>query len=621
MRFFEAQKQARRQSVRLVLLYAAALLLSVAALTWVTGWLFPGDTDNTAKYAYTASAWLALMLGASVYRLRQLSGGGWVVAEALGGERLLAHEADRQQRRLINVVEEMALAAMLPVPKIYLLPDAGINAFAAGTSPENAVIGITRGALRQLDRAELQAVVAHEFSHIANGDMLLNMRLTGWLFGLQLVGVCGRHLFFDGAGGGDGLAHKKSDEALKKEAEEAVAGCLLLMPYMLVGGTLMLVGGLGSLLAGWIQAAICRQREYLADASAVQFTRQTDGMVGALHKIAVAPVHRLQSWHAAEYAHFMFGSVREPDILDKLAATHPATIERIRRLSPFRARDLADEIGAAESLRLVGYEGLFAFGGAGGKADWDDAEADAAMLEAEQRAEAMRRRIEAFRPGMAARTAEWQRQAPNAWRSAAADGERLPLLLACMLAGVDGIPADLQQQWAKHNPLRAETLARLQQKPLPAAYYIDVLESMLPHAAADELLPALCAEAQQLFAANRAPSLMQGCVWLLLQAYAGCRNVENRPAQEKSGNDTAQIAAFAALVLPVSFQTASVNIPQAAWQSLQTALDDAAGRPEAVRRQILADCSRYAETANDRLRADALLHTLGVSLGVAAAAD
>ena len=196
-------------------------------------------------------------MGASAWRWRELSGGGEVVAEALEGERLYA-PASAAERRLMNVVEEMALAAMMPVPKVYLLPDGSINAFAAGTTPANAVIGVTRGALQQLDRAQLQAVVAHEFSHIANGDMRLNMRLTGWLFGLQLITVCARWLMF----GTDLLDYRQKGrlkprrDTSANEAEAAVAGRMVSLPLTSLGGLLMLIGGLGNVLAGWMQAAI-----------------------------------------------------------------------------------------------------------------------------------------------------------------------------------------------------------------------------------------------------------------------------------------------------------------------------------------------------------------------------
>ncbi len=612
MRFFEAQNQARRQTWRLLLLYAAAMLLTVAALTWVCGWLFPSRTDNTDKYVYTALAWTALMVGASVYRSRQLAaGGGAGVAEALGGERLRSRDAVGAQRRLVNVVEEMALAAQLPVPKIYLLPDGSINAFAAGTAADNAVIGITRGALQQLDRAELQAVVAHEFSHIANGDMRLNMRLTGLLFGLQLITWFGRNLMAGEFGDRDDrLKTSDNDEGRGNNVVSTAAGCLLFAPYLLVGGMLMLVGSLGSLFAGWIQAAICRQREYLADASAVQFTRQSDGMVGALRKTAVAPLHRLRSWHAPEYAHFMFGSVREPDIFDKLAATHPATLARIRRLNPFRAREWAAEIEQAESLKLFDSGNWFALAAGRSEADWRDAEAEAAEHEAAQRSDAMRRHIERFRPDRAACSEAWQRQAPRAWRSAAADNERVPLLLGVMLGGAEGIPAEQVRQWTQRNPVREETLARLQQQRLPAAYYADVVETLLPHAAAEQALPDLCAQAQTLFAANAAPSLMQGCAWLLLDAYGACGG-----AVDGRDNAAAQIAAFGLLALPPSFQTASKPIPQTAWQTLQQALHSAAQLPERERRQIIADCQAHAATA-DVLAADAWLHVLRVALDI-----
>lgn len=610
MRFFKGQAQARRYTLWLVWLYVAALSLTVAALTWVLG-LFLREGAGVLQYGLIAAAWSALMLGASAWRLRELSGGGEVVAEALEGARLYA-PASAAERRLMNVVEEMALAAMMPVPKVYLLPDGSINAFAAGTTPANAVIGVTRGALQQLDRAQLQAVVAHEFSHIANGDMRLNMRLTGWLFGLQLITVCARWLMF----GTDLLDYRQKGrlkprrDTSANEAEAAVAGCMVSLPLTFLGGLLMLIGGLGNVLAGWIQAAICRQREFLADASAVQFTRQTEGMVGALHKIAVLPRQRLHSWHAAEYAHFMFGSIHEPDIFDKLAATHPATIERIRRLSPFRARQLADEIGHVAAGGMQ-YEGWLGFAQVRREASWADAEAEALENEHEARAAAMRRRIEAFRPGAAARSAAWQRTAPRAWRSAAGDGERLPLLAGLMLAGEAGVPEALGQQWLLRNPLRQDTLARLVQHMPAPADYIDTLDEMLPQAAADEMLAELWQDADAAFTANEQPTLMQACVWLLLRVYAGAKNAEGQGGGVQG--DATEIAAFTAEVLAAPLQTASVRLSQQCWQNIQTALNDAAALPEPERRRILADCIQIAEASPDLLRAQTWLYTLRVA--------
>mgnify|MGYP002139115387 FL=1 len=193
---------------------------------------------------------------------------------------------------MLNVVEEMAIASGVRLPKIYILPDDCLNAFAAGMTQRDAVIGITRGALDSFNRNELQAVVAHEFSHILNGDMRRNMQLCGALYGLQMITSLGR-LFFDG----DGLTSKSRDS--------------FNLPTVFLGAILICLGFAGSLAAGWIQAAISRQREYLADASAVQFTRQSDGLASALYKVATAPKRRLHSPHAAEYAHFMFEGVHE----------------------------------------------------------------------------------------------------------------------------------------------------------------------------------------------------------------------------------------------------------------------------------------------------------------------
>lgn len=338
----------------------------------------PEEFHTLKNYLIIAASFAGVMLAASWYRLRSLSEGGHVVAKALGGERIYPRKATTPaERRVLNVVEEMALASMMLLPKVYLLPDSSINAFAAGMGGKDAVIGITQGAVNNLNRAELQAVIAHEFSHILNGDTRLNMRLTGWLFGLQMIEVLGKYLMF-----GTHFQISGNKKTIEEEANTVVAGCLVSMPFTLLGLMFRIIGGLGALLAGWIQAAICRQREYLADASAVQFTRQTEGMVGALHKVAIAPRHRLHSWHAAEYAHFMFGSIYEPDIFDKLAATHPKIIDRIRRLSPYRARQFAEEVAAAEWLgEKQPYEGVFALVNARKEDAWAAAEAEAQFNE------------------------------------------------------------------------------------------------------------------------------------------------------------------------------------------------------------------------------------------------
>jgi Zn-dependent protease with chaperone function len=203
----------------------------------------------------------------------------------------------------------MALAAGVPMPQVYVLDqDAGINAFAAGHSPEDAAIGITRGGMTLLTRDELQGVIGHEFSHLLNGDMRLNIRIMGVLFGIVCLTVIGRVLLY-ARGGNRGRA-----------------------PMLLLGVALLVIGALGVLFGRLIQAALSRQREMLADASAVQFTRNPAGLAGALRKIGRVGA-RIDSPHAGEVSHMFFENGLGKPVFGWLA-THPPLAERIRALDP-----------------------------------------------------------------------------------------------------------------------------------------------------------------------------------------------------------------------------------------------------------------------------------------------
>ncbi len=336
MNFFEAQDRARKNTTRLFfLLFIAASVLLVFAnfVAFLISYFFLSDREGTTfiNTDYSLSAlqnyypWemflvisvfvFLLIITGSMIKMINLSDGGDTVARMLGGRLIQGGTAELKPRRLLNVVEEMAIAAGMTVPRVYLLDDSSINAFAAGRSPANAVIGVTQGTLARLNRDELQAVIAHEFSHILNGDMLLNLRLTGLVHGIVLLGSSGYYM----------LSGKK------QPGEERVSPG----PFIYVIGMIFLVAGyVGTILGQWIKAAIGRQREYLADASAVQFTRNKDGILGALKKIGGLNTGSfIESPTAPEYSHAYFADgIRS--VWQSLNATHPPLPERIRKIEP-----------------------------------------------------------------------------------------------------------------------------------------------------------------------------------------------------------------------------------------------------------------------------------------------
>lgn len=333
MDFFERQDRARRNTKLLVAYFAGGVVMLVVAVYATLLLIFGGlgaqhRTDYLEEPLAVARARPALwdpqlFLGAAVgtlavialgsaFKTMELSQGGSAVAAMLGGRPVSPTTADPDERKLRNVVEEMAIAAGMPVPQIYVLPDErGINAFAAGHSTSDAVVAVTAGALKQLTRDELQGVIGHEFSHILNGDMRLNLRLMGLIFGILCLAVIGRMLL-----------HTRSRGSKDKN------------PLPLLGLALLLIGWIGVLFGRLIQAAVSRQREFLADAAAVQFTRNPAGLAGALKKIGGLKFgSMLQAAQASEASHMFFGNgIGEP--LLRLMDTHPPLAERIRALDP-----------------------------------------------------------------------------------------------------------------------------------------------------------------------------------------------------------------------------------------------------------------------------------------------
>ncbi|RZA28478.1 MAG: peptidase M48 Ste24p, partial [Lysobacteraceae bacterium] len=316
MNFFEHQARARSGSLRLVVLFALAvggivLAVDLAVLLLLGTQLQGRGAIAVLLLASTLATLMVIGLG-SMYRLASLREGGEAVALQLGATAVAEDTTDRQLRRLRNVVEEIAIASGVPVPKLYVMEhEPGINAFAAGYSPSDAAVAVTRGALDRLNRDELQGVVAHEFSHILNGDMRLNIRLMGALFGIMMLSIIGQRVLFYGRGG---------------RGREGNA-------VLVIALVALVVGSIGAFFGRMIKAGISRQRELLADASAVQFTRQTAGLAGALKKIG--GLHEgsqlADKGKAEEVSHMLFG---EGLAMSAMFATHPPLIDRIRLLEP-----------------------------------------------------------------------------------------------------------------------------------------------------------------------------------------------------------------------------------------------------------------------------------------------
>lgn len=322
MDFFAQQAKVRRSSRNLVWLFGAAVLAIVVAVDLVCAFFLVGFRPGAL--IGISIAVIAVIGLCSAYRVASLSGGGAAVAREMNAIEVPADTTNPQWQRLRNVIEEVAIASGVPVPEIYVMQDEpGINAFAAGYTPTDAAVCVTQGCLDKLNRDELQGVIAHEFSHVLNGDMRLNIRLMGLLFGIMAIWVVGRFLMWGGYFGlGDGRRRRGGSSG-----QVALAGIALLA-----------IGAIGVFFGRLIQAAVSRSRESLADASAVQFTRQTSGIAGALKKIAVFEEgSALQAPRKDEVRHMLFGDGEESSWF----ATHPPIMQRIKALEPgFKPEEL-----------------------------------------------------------------------------------------------------------------------------------------------------------------------------------------------------------------------------------------------------------------------------------------
>lgn len=353
MDFFGRQDVARRNTLALVLLFSLGVAAIVVVMNVAVGAGFlvlggmtderalrrtlgthPSDPDRLGDYPllrlwaafpeipfWTTVGTLALIGLGSLYKWAELSAGGPAVADMLGGRRVSPQTTDPLERQLLNVVEEMAIASGARVPAVYVLDhEDGINAFAAGKTQADAVIGVTRGAIEQLSRDELQGVIAHEFSHIVNRDMTLNLRLIGWLHGIMCLAVAGYILM------------RLMMYARVPSRGRRNDGAAIIFLLALLGLIMVVVGYVGVFFGRLVQAAVSRQREYLADAAAVEFTRNPEGLAGALAKLLIG-TGRLETPQAGEAAHLMFASLSS-GFFSGLLATHPPLEKRIEAIAP-----------------------------------------------------------------------------------------------------------------------------------------------------------------------------------------------------------------------------------------------------------------------------------------------
>ncbi|NKB34095.1 MAG: M48 family metalloprotease [Pseudomonadales bacterium] len=344
MDFFESQDTAKRNTGKLIFLFALAVVSLIVVTNFLVmlifGFLGTEMTSMSAMQSFQFDWGVFLSIGAvvsgvvligSLYKVGTLSGGGARVAEMMNGKLLVAGTDNFKEKRTLNVVEEMAIASGTPVPPVYIMEEEGINAFAAGYSPSDAVIGVTRGTIDNLSRDELQGVIAHEFSHILHGDMRINIRLIGVLHGIMVLGLIGYHLMRSGS-----YSRRSKDSG----------------GIVVLGLGLVIVGWVGTFFGNLIKSAVSRQREYLADASAVQFTRNPEGIAGALMRISQ---HTERSYlshpNSSEISHALFEEAKFSR-MSGLYATHPPLEERIGAILPNwnGGYELIKEIAVAEPV-------------------------------------------------------------------------------------------------------------------------------------------------------------------------------------------------------------------------------------------------------------------------------
>ncbi|MGH8860932.1 MAG: M48 family metallopeptidase [Jatrophihabitantaceae bacterium] len=533
--FFARQHSARGTSVRLVALFSLAVVSIVVAIDLLVLYAVRNGTTSGVATALIAATAVTLLIigGGTLSKMIALRAGGAAVAQSVGAVPVDPTTSDPQLRRYLNIVEEMSIASGVPVPRIFVLENEdGINAFAAGFGPADAAITVTAGALHQLNRDELQGVIGHEFSHVLNGDMRLNLRLIGLLNGILLIGLVGLRILQFGGGG----RSRNNDKGGN--------------PILVLAIAMLVLGFIGQFFAGLIKAAVSRQREWLADASSVQFTRQTTGLVGALKKIAGIPTGSvLHDAHSEKQInHMLFGEGGRS--ITRLWATHPPLAERIQALEPgFRPEQVA---ALEQQYRESPPDGLAEDAQLG----FAPAPAPAHQAQVHVTPAAVAARVGTFTPDDLARGAALSSQLPpDVRRLATQPSTAVPLVLALLL-DADAAVRDRQLALIAARLSQADAGAAAQLYPLasgvPPLLRIPLVSLTLsaltarPRAPLDALLSIL----DELALADGTFTVFEYCLTRLVSSYvrdALAPSPRSRPG--RGGTAAVQVAATTLLAV------------------------------------------------------------------------
>ncbi|MDT4956781.1 MAG: hypothetical protein QOD31_580 [Pseudonocardiales bacterium] len=561
MNFFERQDAARGTTVRLVLLFTAAVLAIIILVDVVVLIAArPPDVASVIPLLIGVSAVTILIIaGGTFFKMLALRAGGSAVALSVGAVPIDPTTSDPALRRFVNIVEEMSLASGVPVPRLFVLEqEPGINAFAAGYSPADAAITVTAGALKQLNRDELQGVIGHEFSHVLNGDMRLNVRLIGLLNGILLLGLIGvRVLYFGGGGRGD----RKGGAA----------------PILVIAIAFTILGFVGQFFASLIKAAVSRQREWLADASAVQFTRQTTGLEGALKKIAGVPTGSAlrDARSAKEVSHMLFGEGGKS--FTQLFATHPPLFERIKALDPsFRPEEIEELHAQWQAVPPNGLAEDISLGLAG--------RAGAQLPQAPPTPTPTRRttpaevsaRVGTLTPEDLARGAALSSQIPPELRQLASQGSTvIPLVLAMALDTAPEIRAAqvaiVVDRMGQPDAAAASGLADLLAV-LPPQLRLPVLSIAAPLIAAQPkpTLDVLVTTVEELARADRSISVFEYCLTRLIAGYI--RDAQDPSGRSRPGRTDVRRVESAAFTLLAAVAATGNDDPSAAQRAFTSAI-------------------------------------------------